>query len=415
VKLRVILTTLALLFSFLACSEKESNINTVKQNLFEKHTGPFSLVTKIRKLDQSQIDSLYQLYEDNFLDSVFVWTNFKGKKYLRIDGFEDSFEAGEVAFNLINELKISKFNCLHNEKIVRNKFYQFPFIGNYLNRPALYYFDLYKLKPELVWGRWGKKILASDFSQRRDKAFFLTSLTYGQQGNFPYYQDGRIYKFQKKNDSVRLLRKFGDGNSLSLFKDNIDSMYVFETKIDSINSLEFVRKKYFISENNKIINSSLDRYNILEDGFPGKITESIILNSPSKKMKIEVRKTKKNFMIHLLNRVNKKDYLLYNQNTLPEKILWDENEKIVVILDEEVNTNDSLSTSLYICKTENGILEDIITVKSKSEAIIYGNLLIYDEGMGDSSKINFYDYKKEKQFFQLKMSGGCGINKIRYN
>lgn len=392
--------------------EKDNSVKSTDKPQKEAH-GAFAVDFNKGSLEQRQIDSLYSIFLNGRLDTIFVFEK-NNDKFVRAGYFNSSFEAGQFALNTFINFGISGCKILNGEKLVSDDFIEFPFIGTYLGRPALYYFNLKEFNISLIWGRWGKKILSTRYTYKRDKAFFATALTFGQEGGFPFITDARVYLFEKNRNDVSLIKKFKTGNQLYLFKENEDSTKAVFTFIDSVSSNAFIQKEYLMNLDGEILNEDEKAFELISDGFPKAVKSAPEYFSPSGQKRILIQADGEKFFIHLLDKANRKNYKLFNSDVDLSDIKWSNDDSFTFLKSKTVYAPDSIGTVIYIANANEGNIKNAIEISGRSNFVVYGDFLVYDEGFAENSQIIFYNFRSGNIYYNLALEGGCGVDNIRY-
>ncbi|KAB2844124.1 MAG: hypothetical protein F9K45_05245 [Melioribacteraceae bacterium] len=365
-------------------------------------------------MDKSVADTLLLFLKKEITDSLYL-VNDDDLYTINIGYFSSSLKAGERAFHLFSDSLINKYDIYYGDSAkVYDEFRYIPFVGEDLNRPALYKYDLVRKKEWLIWSKWGRKIINFSYSQNFSPAYFLTALSYGRKAGFPFILDVRAYKYNVADNTVKRMEKLGTGLQVFANSNSSGNYEVYFNILDSVNTSRILQKKNIYDFNGEKINYEENYFHILEEGYPVPPSSLPQLVSPSKNHYLKAEGEEEGVSYFLNNyEIDKRDFIFSSALEL-SKVDWSGDENYVIVsLKSPGADSDSQISKLLIISTENAVIKKEFENRGAVNFIVHGDLLIFDSWNNATSQITVYDYKKELIYDVISVPGGCGLNYIK--
>ncbi len=381
-----------------ACSNSEKKVLLKKESKYYSVQLNFDSEDNLLKTKEE----LEQAVKDTLITS--------SDKSLLIGQFETFNDASDKGFELFADSLISEYLIHYSDTVLNNDYDEFYFIGIDLGRPALYKTSLFDIKPKLVWSKWGREIIKLSRSENRNNFYFTTCLTKGIRGSFPYVWNARLYQFQRVEETINFIQKFGKGVNFSSHWEDDSTFAVYFTILDSLLTSTFIQKVYTYNTVGEPRDTTEKVFELIKDGIPLPRFSQIEPFSPDHRYKIKVLKQDS---IKTLNIIDELDASINLIDTLNGDLIetrWNDTSDFLFVTTR--NTSASDSTNLLIIRLEDVSLIKKIEGVGEKNFVVIGNLLIYDNNFEKESFITFYRYKKNEEYAVIKIPGGCGIGNI---
>ena len=411
----ILISVIVSLFFCFACNEKK-----LEQQENETH-GQFSkisdsyniLVTEFDSLDTAERFLLKLNPDERNNSKIIESSSGKGEKlfYVRVGRFQSSFEAGNYAFGLILDSLITGYLIMYNDSLVMDDFRDFGFVAGYLNRPSLYKFDLVEKKYNLVWSKWGKKIISLDTNPQMNKGFYLTAFIVGKRGGFPYITDTRVYYFDVVKDEIKNVDNIGKGIQINSYWETADHFKVIFTILDSLKTSALIQKIITYNIGGKIINTEEMIYELLIDGIPPAVRPVINLVSPDGRFRFieSGDEEERNFYIYD-DSSESSSFILSTKEELID-LKWTRIGKYLII-NTELKGKDLSTSSIFIVNLISQKMVRSFEGNGLQNLQLHGSLLLFDEKINKKSSIKIYDYLRDRIYFTISVPGGCGLKNI---
>ena len=369
-----------------------------------KHSYYYSVITFFENDDEYKY--AFEQLKNTIKDTLIVVND----KSFRIGRFENYREACDKGFELFADKLIPNFDVTYKDSVIKNDYNPFYFVGYDLGRPALYKTDILKIKPQLIWSRWGREIMQLHRSQNRDNFFFTTSLAEDIRGNFPLVMDARLYSFNRKSEQVGLVKYFGRGLNLSAGWENDSTFAAYFTTLDSVLTSTIIQKKFEYNPEGELQDTSIKKYDLLQDGMPLPLFKYINPISPNLRYKIAITNNDSTSSLNIIDELNGTNNFIADVKGILEENRWSEGSEYLFARFRVKGEVDS--TELYSVDLKEMKLSAYFNGKGEKNFFIIGNLLIFDNDIMEQSYITLYRYKKNQIFSEIKIPGGCGVNNL---
>lgn len=349
-----------------------------------------------------------------------IWNELKivqadEKRFLLSFGnFKSSFDAGKKAFELFGKSIINNYKIARNNEYVKDLFANILFIGKYQGRPSVYNFNLLNKQSKLFWSRWGRKVMAVNYSADRNSLFILTALGYGKQGGFPYIKDSRLYYYDGFKDQVDEIDEFGDGLQLYSYWDNSDTFKVNITKPDSLNSDLLNQKIFSYDKTGKKETVRSRNFILTRDGFPKPPKFMPWLYSAKGTYQLRIVSDGDENSVYLRDLKKNAEVLITSFNGTIKNLRWTQDEKFIFMI---VQQNKAIAVGrdiLFVIDTSEKKVTRNFTGPIYKDLLVQGNLLFFDQQYEGVSQITIYDFAADLIYGEIQLPGGCGINDLSF-
>lgn len=301
---------------------------------------------------------------------------------------------------------------------VNSEINSFIFVGMYNDRPALYRYDFNSGRSKLIWSKLYESVVDLAYTNNKKFAFFVTARRYDRSGASFYIRGVKVYLVNLKTGNIKFITSMGNGVQI-FTSSGVDNSF----KI-IINSIDTTIANY-INQNTKIFNTygkllvnKTEIFNLAKSGYPVPQKQNENYDSPDKKYTIETLSDSSSSKIYLVDNNEMSKSLIKETVQKLNDISWYYDKYIFISTIDLSTKNKSLSSEdletsgliIYSIK-KNKILKSWSGAGLKN-FIIINDYLIFDDGFGEKSSINIFNYKKLKLVNIIKIEGGCGVRKI---
>lgn len=343
----------------------------------------------------------------NSIHDTLIVINDKSLKIGRFDTFRAASDQG---FELFADDLIKNYDVIYKDSVIKNDYDPLYFVGYDLGRPALYKIDILKDQPELIWSKWGRKIMHLHRSENRGDFFFSASLSEDIRGNFPLVMDARLYMFNRVSERISLVRYFGRGLNLSTGWESDSSFAAYFTTLDSMLTSTIIQRKFTYDADGEQRDSTENIFNLVKEGIPIPTFESINPISPNLRYKIAIGENDSTSSLNIIDELNGSNNFITDVNSELKENKWNAESDYLFAKFESKKSPDT--TDLYVVDLKEMKLIEHFRSAGRKNFIILGNLLIFDEGYEADSYITLYRYRRNKIYSEIRIPGGCGVNSI---
>ncbi|MBI9072001.1 MAG: hypothetical protein JEY94_10400 [Melioribacteraceae bacterium] len=408
---KFILAILTLTMFMVSCSEKPNETKQVVEKKKIKKYDYFILSAIPKKDFESGI--LQDSMNWYGVDTIYTDQNDSGK--IKIGYYENLLTASEKGLSLYLDSVITNYSLLKKDSVSSDLYENFIFIGKYLNdRPALYSANLKNKKVKLLWSKWGKKILSLDFSPANDYAYFLTAYRYGKNSSFPHIVDAKLFKYDIYSNEVSMVKDFGKGVSYYSYWQNENEYKTIYTSIDTTITSNIKQLNTVFNKTGEVISDSIFNFDLEKDGFPLIERKKEFKNSSDNKYMLLTEKKDSIRFTKVLRKSDNKVLTIHKGEFELDKVEWKDELYLIAILNNKNSLSEleTVKSEIVVCDLNNFSISKMFKLPGLRNIQIFSNLLIYDEGFGKNSELVFYDFVSNKEYWRIKVPGGCGVKNI---
>lgn len=301
---------------------------------------------------------------------------------------------------------------------VRSEINSFIFVGMYNDRPALYRYDFNSGKSKLIWSKLYESVIDLAYTNNKKFAFFVTARRYDRSGASFYIRDIKVYLMNLKTGNIKFITSMGNGVQIFTSAGVDNSFKIIINSIDTTIANYLNQNTKIFNTYGKLLVNKIETYNLSKSGYPVPQKQNEDYNSPDKKYYIETRSDSSSLKIYLVdNNENSKSLIKETVQKLND-IRWYYDKYIFISTIDLSTKNKSLSSEkpetseLIIYSIEKHKILKSWNGDGLKNFIIINKYLIFDDGFGEKSSINIFNYKKLKLVNIIRIEGGCGVRKI---
>ncbi|MCF8315004.1 MAG: hypothetical protein K9I71_02720 [Ignavibacteriales bacterium] len=406
------LFSILLLFIF-ACAEKSGEEEKIISAIPEGNEYSLVIDTASVRLLKDRTDML-----TGFVPGDKIELRIRSRKsvFVKLGYFPDSYSAGKAGFRLFADSLVKDYHVLKGDELVYDNYTNYLVVGKHLDdRPALYSFNLKTKKTDLVWSKWGRKIIGFHYTPDYSSAYFLSTLGMGIRGSLPYVLDARIYFIRKETGEAKLLENLGKGLQLYSFWESSKLFKVNFTFLDTFKTSTLISRLFTYNAKGKNIEMKEQVYELLKDGFPSIPKPLLDISSPAGSFSIKIANAEGITDVFLQDQIRNNRAYLTSTDHIVYSCGWTDDEKYLFF-----NTNnfgqaakaEEMQSNLFVVNTGTKMIEKVFQGTGYKNFVIYDNLLIFDDNFDEKSAITFYEYRKDNIYHILKIRGGCGVKNI---
>ncbi len=367
---------------------------------------PYSILIEKFNADFHSSISSFNTLE---LDTLYVPSNSVNSVIL---GYFNSIkEARNLADNLIIDSIISEYKLVKNDSIQTTFNSKFQFVGLNNGIPSLLGYDFHRNKFDILWSEWGRNVYGFYQDFEKNVSYFITSLSWGRRGGIPYILNTRLYFMDNYKETIKRKKIFGKGNLINGFWLN-DNFQVYFYALDSIKTTIIKRVALqFDYDGNKLASDSSD-YDLLSGGFPLPPKKNLQYFSPSNKYRIILGNKDSLNTISLYDEVKAdSSAIVYSDEELLQ-IEWSFDDEFSIVRTAKIHTNEKGNSMISTLTVYNNFSRKIlyqINGYGIKNFFIFGNNIVYDDGIESNSKIYFYNFKENKIIRTVEHKDGLGV------
>ncbi len=407
-KLALLALTSVLLLS-ISCSDGTKEDSKGKFKLYSIFLGEFK--------NQDEVEQFWSSLNPILWDQLRIEKIYDRNYKLYYGKFPSSFEAGKAAYNFYSSSLIKKYKISRDRKSVLDKFANVLFVSRYLDRPAVFNYNLITNQTEVEWSEYGKKVVSLNHSVDHNSVFITTAGRYKIQTGMPSLYDARVFLMKREEEQNKELAFIGNGVQLYTYWENRDTFKVNITSVDSFNSRIVTQNIFPFDINGNLGKVSNRSFDLIRDGFPAPPKRFPSEISPNNRFRFREVSSQGESYIYLRDFDDKSEQLTA---TAKGKIIdgrWSDGGDYLYIIAgpskiESKKKNSGASGELIIVNAAEKKMIRVFTGFRYENLLVHGNLLFFDERSDQIAQIKVYDSKHDKIIHTITMFGGCGINNL---
>jgi hypothetical protein len=373
------------------------------------------LIGEYKKVEQA-IDSKNKLNVST-KDSLHI-EKLGDKKYILLYGyFPNSFEAGMIAFNLHSDGVIAGYKIIQHGKQVLDEYANILFVANYLDKPAVFNFNLITKQIEVEWSRLNAKVVALNHFKDAHTFVISTAQSFGKETGLSYVRNAKVFLHKRGDDQDKEIINLDDGVQLYTYWENGDTLKVNYSLIDSTDSKTLVQNIYSIDKNGILGVSKTRKYDLLQDGFPLPPKRIPVTLSPFKNYQFRIVSSQGKSYFYLKNLEKRSEELVASTIRTIYDARWsDDGNYLFIVTNNTIPENPrkkkNPSGELLVINAANMKLQKIFAGFQYQNILIQGRLLLFDQKLGNNSQIAVYDFIKDRYYYTISVTDGCGLNNL---
>lgn len=361
----------------------------------------FSVITNY--ISEAERDYKLEILSSSIPDTLISYED----RSIIIGKFQNFRTASDRGFELFADAIIDNFEVIYADTIFAHDYFDIYFIGEDLERAALFKTELLLPKPQLVWSKWGHGILELFRSKDRNTFFFTTALHKGIRGGFPLIMDTKLFYFNREQEHIKNINSFGNIMNIAGNWDDSTFITVYST-LDSMLTSTIYQRQFDYNLKGELIKSSERIFELVKDGIPVPKFSNINPVSSDLRYKLSPFKTDSSLVLNIIDELNGTKIYISELNGEIKENDWNAaNDYLFIVVHSSLDSTDLLVVNLREMK-----LVRQFSGPGEKNFIIVGKLLIFDDGYKENSRIIIYRYRKDKIYSEIRVAGGCGINNI---
>ncbi len=402
----MVIIFLACIF-FAAC-----NPNPKDETLQNKYS---ILLGEFKKVEQAI--ELKTKMDTTIKDSLRI-EKINDKKYILLYGhFTNSFEAGKTAFNLHSDRFIGNYKIIIHGKQILDDFANVLFVAQYPDKPAVFNFNLITKQIEVVWSRLNAKVVELNHSKDAHTFVISTAQNFGKEAGLSYVRNAKVFLLKRGDDQDNEIIDLDDGVQLYTYWENDDTLKVNYSSTDSTDSKTVVQKIYSIDKNGILGVTKTRKYDLFKDGFPLPPKRVPVTLSPLKNYQLRIVGTQGKSYCYLKDLDKRSEELIaVTIRTIYDARWSDDGNYLFIVTNNTVPENPrkkkESSGELLVINAKEMKLQKIFAGFRYENILINGRLLFFDQRLGNNSQIAVYDFIKDKYYYTISVTGGCGLNSL---
>jgi len=330
--------------------------------------------------------------------------------------FSNTYEAGKAAFDLFCDSLITGYEITLDGKKAADIFTNILFVSDDEGNPSLFQLNLMNKKISLIWNDWGEEVVSLEQSPDRNIVYFLTSAGVNRRRGLNSLADARLYNYTRENDRIKMVEYLKNGVQFYSYWNSGNKFMTSFTSLDSSTNQDVVQSIAVFDSTGEKIQKSAKKYNIIKDGFPNPPVRKLSYTSSMNKYILNVKNEGAEKGVYI-----KRTYTEENLPVLKTKgelsyIAWSDDDKYLFFIYYDIKKiSKKQSKNEYFLVIYDADSKKIIRKFDSKEfryLSVYGRILAVESGAGKDSEIMFYDYIKDKIYYNLTNSGGCVIKNL---
>lgn len=296
---------------------------------------------------------------------------------------------------------------------------EFLFVGVINNKAGLYKYNFTSKTQSEYWNSNKDDVIDFSYSNDLKAAFMLTAKEHGKKGIFPFVDKVKLYFVKQDSTALEFVEEIGSGLQVFSFWET-DSVFKVVLNFMDVSVGKYLeqyikRYNYF----GKKLSDEKKRFELAKDGFPKIPTSEKKLTSPNFKYSLEEFDSVFTEIYLLDNSDKQKKVLITKQNQKLNFVDWTIDNKFLIFTTLDISPmNETLyepepnTSKLFIYSLSEKKLVKIFEGGGIKNFLLLGNILIFDDGFEEKSKIFIYNFKSQKITDSISVTGGCGLKNI---
>ncbi len=389
---------------FTACGNPKNGFEDL--NTYSIKIGEFPDINNAKdfriKLDRSIADSARI---EKFSDMLYE---------VLLGKYKNSFGAGKNAYKLSSNGLIRSYSIMKGRHETLDEFRNILFVAHYLGRPSVFSIDISSMQTELIWSSQNESVISLNISADRNSAFVTTAKSYGMRSNLPFIHGVRVLQLKRESNEMSRLKDIGNCAQLYTYWENRDTFKVNVTSIDTIDSRIIYQNIFHFDLSGELNKVSERKFNLISEGFPMPPNREPEYISPNNRFQFRQISSDGGYDFYLKDVQERSDVLIASGKRKILDARWSDDGNYLFI----VTVNSVLPDSPKKAQPT-GELIVINTLQKRLIAnfnrfrydnlLVQGNFLIFDERLNNLSRINIFDFVRNKIYYTLAIPGGCGL------
>lgn len=289
----------------------------------------------------------------------------------------------------------------------------FLFLTEWFEKVGVYKYDMLKKKYSPVWWHPRENVVMLVYKPGNYPVYFLTSEKMEIKANFPFFSRLKLFMISHDLSETKQLDNIGSGFQFTARWNDDENLEVVYTSGDRTIAYYVNQYTKVFDHYGKLIDSNIKTFDIEKSGFPQLVPPKNSTISPSGKYGVSVKSDS------VFLKTAGTDTLVFisvMKHSL-NKLKWSDDEEYLFIstLDlnnETIKTKSPETSELFIYSLEADSLIVSFGGTGIKNFLTFNDLLIFDDGFDNNSRINIYDLRQKKVIDVIKPREGCGLVNI---
>lgn len=297
-----------------------------------------------------------------------------------------------------------------NDTVSTKQENNFLFLTEWFDKVGVYSYNLSEKKYSPVWWHPRENVVMLVYKPGGNPAYFLTSEKMGMRANFPFFNRLKLFIISHDLSETKQIDNVGSGLQFTARWNDDENLEVIYTSVDKTIASYVNQYTKVYDHYGKLIDSEVKTFDIEKSGFPQLIPPRNSTISTSGKYGISF-KTDSVFL--KIANSDTLEFIAVMKHSL-NKLKWSDNEEYLFISNLDLNnksmkTRNPETSELFIYSLKADSLLDAFGGSGLKNFFTLNDLLIFDDGFDNNSRINIYDLKQQKVVDVIKPREGCGL------
>jgi len=286
----------------------------------------------------------------------------------------------------------------------------FLFLTEWFDKAGVYKYDFEKKKYSPVWWHPRENVAMLIYQPGNFPAYFLTSEKIGERANFPFFSRLKLFIISPDLSETKEIDELGSGLQFTARWNDDDNLEVIYTSVDKTIASYVNQYTKVYDHYGKLIDSDIRTFDIQKSGFPQLLPPKNSTISPTGNYGVSFREDSLFLKSSSVDSLKFIAVLKLNLN----KIKWSDKERYLFISTlnlekESIKTKDPETSELFIYSLSADSVISRFGGAGVKNFFSLDDLLIFDDGFGNSSVINIYDLNQKNIIDVINPKQGCGL------
>ncbi|MEI7812324.1 MAG: hypothetical protein WCJ01_07855 [Ignavibacteria bacterium] len=346
-------------------------------------------------------------------------SKLQNKFYVELGEYATSYLAGRNAYELMKAGALNDYKIFSNGQETRDDYAEVFFAGKYRGIASVYKYNIRTKKTQFVWSKPQEMVVELVYSEDRRSVFFITASEYGRKTIFPYVNNVKLYRITTATMKIEKLKTLGNGVQLFTNRETPNSLQIIFNSFDKKKSTIVIQNKFVYNSNGRMLLNEKKIFDIVTDKYPASFAETTENMSPDNKYKLLVKNIRGLNIFYFAGQDSKNNVVIIKSKQMVNQVAWSDDGKYLIFSTNNISPNNRTLYSSYP-QTSGLFVYSAIEKKLLSDwhgggyknFILQGDLLFFDDGFNDHSKIFIHEIKTNKITDTIELSGGNGIRNI---
>jgi len=289
----------------------------------------------------------------------------------------------------------------------------FAYVALAYSKPAIYKYDIAKGNFELLWWNQDDFVIALITDHKTNISFFITARKVGQKGNFPSISKIELYRINPKVSEVDFINDIGNAMQLNAYWNDEGNFELVFTDIDKTISSYINKYLQVYNSFGKLIDDKVETFDLTKTGYPQLLPKKSSTVSESGRFGI----SETNDSVYLRTAGDKEEKFITVIDDIISEVGWSKDEDFLFFSTSNAESSpeqlkDSQVSGLYVYDINKDSLVSSWFGPGRKDFFTTGDLLIFEDGLGENSYIVIYNFREAEQLNSFTRKGGSGLKNI---